>query len=95
MYNKEDIENIILKMAEIVKENRSLKAENICLKDEKMERLWYEFQTKIDVNEKEEICSNWNGFKKGTKVDKIFEYFDNEHSKGTNWLLNNIDIWAL
>lgn len=93
--DREDIEDIILEMAEIVKENRSLKAENICLKDEKMERLWYEFQTEVDVNEENEICSIWNGFKKGTNVDEIFEYFDKEHSKGTDWLLDNIDIYAL
>ena len=71
MYDREDIENIILEMAEIVKENRSLKAENICLKDEKMERLWHEFQTEINVNEENEICSKWNGFKKGVGIRSV------------------------
>jgi len=38
--------------------------------------------------ETEEIEQDWNGFPAGTHREDIWHWFDENHSKGVGWLMN-------
>lgn len=37
------------------------------------------------------LASNWNGFERGTDVESIWYWFDERHSKGVGWLMNEYE----
>lgn len=37
------------------------------------------------------LASNWNGFEPGTDVEYIWYWFDERHSKGVGWLMNEYE----
>lgn len=63
-------------------------------KDREIEKLWEELED-IPVYEDEnyELCLdvNWHGWSKGTSVDEIWHWFDEHHSKGVGWLMNEYE----
>lgn len=64
------------------------------LKDKDIEKMWYELEdiTSLENNEGEYILnSNWFLFDKGTEINEIWEWFNNNHSKGLKYLANEID----
>lgn len=58
--------------------------------DELVEAMW---QTLEDVNIDEEECieQNWFIFPKGTYRETIWHWFDEYHSKGVGWLMNEYE----
>lgn len=60
-------------------------------KDKEIEKLWEELAD-IPVYEDEnyELCldADWLGWNKGTSVEEIWHWFDEQHSKGVGWLMN-------
>jgi hypothetical protein len=60
-------------------------------KDKEIEALWNEFGD-IPMNpETEEIEQDWNGFTAGTNREDIWHWFDERHSKGVGWLMNDYE----
>ena len=63
-------------------------------KDKEIEKLWEEL-TDIPVYEDEnyELCldADWLSWNKGTSVDGIWHWFDEHHSKGVGWLMNEYE----
>ena len=63
-------------------------------KDKEIEKLWEELED-IPVYEDEnyELCldADWLGWNKGTSVDEIWHWFDEHHSKGVGWLMNEYE----
>ncbi len=59
-------------------------------KDTLIEDLWRTF---IDVNIDENECieQNWFIFEKGTYREEIWHWFDENHSKGVGWLINDFE----
>ena len=65
--------------------------EQIMEKDKRIEALWNEFGD-IPMNpETEEIETKWNNFPAGTNREEIWYWFDEQHSKGVGWLMNDYD----
>ena len=60
-------------------------------KDREIEKLWDEL-TDVPMYEDEnyELCLDvdWQGWTKGTDVETIWHWFDEHHSKGVGWLMN-------
>lgn len=59
-----------------------------------VEKLWEEFEDVLFVEEENGtlvLNSEWNGFDVGTDRETIWHWFDKQHSKGINWLLNGIE----
>ena len=65
--------------------------ENESMTDKAIENLWDELAD-IPVFEDEEgnmcIDIEWNGWKRGTDREEIWKWFDEHHSKGVGWLMN-------
>ena len=63
-------------------------------KDREIEKLWEELED-IPVYEDEnyELCLDvdWLSWNKGTSVDEIWHWFDEHHSKGVGWLMNEYE----
>ena len=63
-------------------------------KDKEIEKLWEELAD-IPVYEDEnyELCLDvdWLSWNKGTPVDEIWHWFDEHHSKGVGWLMNEYE----
>ena len=63
-------------------------------KDKEIEKLWEELED-ITVHEDEnyELCldEDWQGWSKGTSVDEIWHWFDEHHSRGVGWLMNEYE----
>ena len=63
-------------------------------KDREIEKLWEELED-IPVYEDEnyELCLDvdWFSWNKGTSVDEIWHWFDEHHSKGVGWLMNEYE----
>lgn len=59
--------------------------------DNEIEMLWCELED-VPVYEDEDYCLcldiDWNGWYKGTDVETIWHWFDEHHSKGVGWLMN-------
>lgn len=60
------------------------------LNDKELESKWQEFADVL-INDDEEIEMDWWIFEEGTDKYYIWDYFDEHHSKGVNWLLLNIN----
>lgn len=58
--------------------------------DELVEAMW---ETLIDVNIDEDECieQNWFVFPIGTYKEEIWHWFDEHHSKGIAWLINDYE----
>ena len=54
--------------------------------DEFLETLWGELGN-IAIDENECIEDDWQGWNKGTHREKIWDWFDKQHSKGVGWLM--------
>lgn len=68
--------------------------EDFLPKDKRIEKLWEELEdVPFDENKDLELIlsEDWNNFKKGTTKTEIWEWFDKEHSKGINYLVNEYD----
>ena len=61
------------------------------VKDREIEKLWDELED-VPMYEDEncELCLDvdWQGWSKGTDVETIWHWFDENHSKGVGWLMN-------
>lgn len=56
-----------------------------------VEDLWEEFEDILFVEYENGdliLASEWEEFDAGTNREIIWHWFDNQHSKGINWLLN-------
>ena len=55
------------------------------LKDEQIEQLWEELDNiPFDENDQMELilAEDWNGFERGTDRNTIWQWFNEQHSKG-------------
>ena len=66
--------------------------------DTKVEKLWEEFEDVLFVEDKDSddscylvLSDDWQGWLKGTNRDTIWYWFDEHHSKGIGWLLNEYE----
>lgn len=62
--------------------------------DYQVEQLWEELEdVPVYENEKYELCLDvdWQGWSKGTTQDEIWHWFDENHSKGIGWLMNEYE----
>lgn len=62
--------------------------------DKEAENLWNELENvPVYENEKYELCLDvdWQGWSKGTDVETIWHWFDEHHSKGIGWLMNEYE----
>ena len=78
---------------------------NIDMIDKETELLWDELEDVLFVEAKDffvgdkdyendislVLASDWNGFEAGTSRDSIWHWFDDKHSKGVGWLLNEYE----
>lgn len=55
--------------------------------DEALEKMWDELED-VPVDENECIDIDWHGWNKGTHREEIWHWFDEQHSKGVGWLMN-------
>ena len=55
--------------------------------DEALEKMWDELED-VPVDEDECIDIDWHGWDKGTHREEIWHWFDEWHSKGVGWLIN-------
>lgn len=63
------------------------------LNDENIEKLWRELtDIPFDENENDLVLSeDWFIFDKGTEREDIWHWFDDHHSKGVGWLMNEYE----
>ena len=66
-----------------------------CLKeintqDELIEAMWNTLED-VNTNENDYIEQNWFVFDKGTHREYIWHWFDEHHSKGVGWLMNEYE----
>lgn len=59
--------------------------------DREVELLWEELED-IPTDENDCLCVDWQGWSKGTDRDEIWHWFDEHHSKGVVWLVNQYDM---
>lgn len=57
------------------------------LTDLEIEKLWDELED-IPIDENECLDVDWNSWSKGTHREEIWHWFDENHSKGVYWLMN-------
>jgi len=65
------------------------------LNDDLVEQLWRVFEdvtTREDEAGKLRICSKWIGFEKDTDVSEIQGWFNHNHSKGIDYLVNEFEM---
>ena len=55
--------------------------------DREIENLWNELED-VPVDENECLDVDWQGWNKGTHRKEIWYWFDEHHSKGVGWLMN-------
>lgn len=64
------------------------------MSDREIEKLWEELED-VPFYEDEDgyMCLDvdWNGFSKGTCREEIWHWFDEHHSKGVGWLMNEYE----
>lgn len=63
-------------------------------KDKEIEKLWDELEDVLFVEEENGtlvLASEWNGFDAGTDRETIWYWFDEHHSKGVGYLLNEYE----
>ena len=58
--------------------------------DAQIEELWDEFGD-VPVDEDECLDVDWQCWKKGTHREEIWYWFDEHHSKGVGWLMNEYE----
>lgn len=66
------------------------KLEDFLPKDKRIEKLWESLENvAFDENEESELIlsEDWNNFKKGTTRTEIWKWFDENHTKGVDYLL--------
>ena len=64
------------------------------INDREVENLWDELEdVPVYENERFELCLDvdWQGWSKGTDVETIWHWFDEHHSKGVGWLMNEYE----
>lgn len=62
--------------------------------DREVEKLWEELEdVPVYENKNFELCldTDWQGWYKGTDVETIWHWFDEHHSKGVGWLMNEYE----
>lgn len=57
------------------------------MKDVEIEKLWDELED-VPIDENECIDIDWRNWSKGTHREEIWHWFDEQHSKGVGWLMN-------
>ena len=55
--------------------------------DELLESMWDELED-VPIDENECLDVDWQGWSKGTHREEIWHWFDEQHSKGVGWLMN-------
>lgn len=55
--------------------------------DEFLEAMWDELED-VPIDEDECLDADWHGWSKGTHREEIWYWFDEHHSKGVGWLMN-------
>lgn len=64
------------------------------LSDEGIEELWKELED-VTLDEDEHgilrLANDWNGFSKGTDIEDVWYWFDEHHSKGVGYLMNEYE----
>jgi hypothetical protein len=60
----------------------------IMYNDQQLEMLWDDFSNVPMNPETEEIEESWMKFEAGTHREDIWHWFDERHSKGVGWLMN-------
>lgn len=60
------------------------------INDREVEELWEEFED-VPTDENECIDIDWQGWEKGTHRYDIWYWFDEHHSKGVGWLVNEYE----
>ena len=58
--------------------------------DEDVEKLWEEFET-LYSDEKKALPSDWRMFQVGTDIRHVWRWFDENHSEGLVWLMNEYE----
>ena len=58
--------------------------------DREIEKLWEELED-VPVDENECLDVDWQGWWKGTHREEIWHWFDEHHSKGVGWLMNEYE----
>ena len=66
------------------------------LQDKEMESLWEELEDIPFIEDEEgrlilDLAEPWHGFEPGTTKEEIWHYFDRNHSKGINYLVNEYE----
>lgn len=62
--------------------------------DNELEELWQDLEDiPLYENEDYELCldTDWRGWEKGTNIQTIWHWFDEHHSKGVGWLMNEYE----
>ena len=52
--------------------------------------MWNELED-IPIDEEECLDVDWQGWNKGTHREEIWHWFDERHSKGVGWLMNEYE----
>ena len=59
--------------------------------NELVEAMW-ETLTDVNIDEEECVEQNWFVFPEGTYREEIWHWFDEHHSKGVGWLMNEYEL---
>ena len=60
------------------------------LSDYEIEQLWQELEDVL-VDENDCLCDDWREWNKGTHREEIWKWFDEHHSRGVGWLMNEYE----
>lgn len=55
------------------------------------EKLWEELEDVL-LMKNDCLDVDWQGWDKGTHIEEIWHWFDEHHSKGVGWLMNEYEI---
>ena len=58
--------------------------------DREVENLWDELED-VPIDENDCLDVAWQGWDKGTHREEIWHWFDERHSKGVGWLMNEYE----
>lgn len=64
--------------------------ESTLSKDNKIEEMWNAFGD-VPLDENECLEASWNDFPKGTHKEEIWYWFDEHHTQGVGWLMNEYE----
>lgn len=64
-----------------------LREVNNNMTDAEIEKLWDELED-VPIDEDECLDVDWHSWSKGTHREEIWHWFDEHHSKGVGWLMN-------